>query len=145
MPSRGLSTGVKLSIALDAICSRNRYTPEPAPVIAELRATAGDRDDVLAEAVGTWVGYFEDEHTATLCAALRTLPGLEPWIALGQHRRSLPNPSTPAILGHGQAAALPLYITTDPTILDQPRTPTQTRRYGTSYPQFHARHVGTRP
>ena len=118
MPTRGLSPTVKLSIALDAICSRNRYTADPAPVIAELRATAGDRDDVLTEAVGTWVGYFEDEHVAVLCAALRTLPGLEPWIALGQHRRSLPDPSTPAILGHGQAAALPLYITTDPAILD---------------------------
>ena len=108
MPTRGLSATVKLSIALDAICSRNRYTTDPGSVIAELRATAGDRDDVLAEAVGTWVGYFEDEYVAVLCAALRTLPGLEPWIALGQHRRSLPNPSTPAILGHGQAAALPL-------------------------------------
>ncbi|WP_431792753.1 hypothetical protein [Microbacterium paraoxydans] len=120
MPARGLSPAVKLSIALDAICSRNRYTTDPAAVIAELRATAGDRDDVLAEAVGTWVGYFEDEHVAVLCAALRTLPGLEPWIALGQHRRSLPNPSTPAVLGHGQAAALPLYITTDPAALGSP-------------------------
>lgn len=120
MQSRGLSPAVKLSIALDAICSRNRYTTEPAPVLAELRATAGNRDDVLAEAVGTWVGYFEDEHTSALCAALRTLPDLEPWIALGRHRRSLPDPSTPALLGHGQAAALPLYITTDPAILDRP-------------------------
>lgn len=115
MPTRGLSPAVKLSIALDAICSRNRYTTDPAPVIAELRATAGDRDDVLVEAVGTWVGYFEDKQVAVLCTALRTLPGLEPWIALGQHRRSLPNPSTPAILGHGQAAALPLYISTAPS------------------------------
>lgn len=110
MVSRGLSAGVKLSIALDAICSRNRYTTDPAPVLDELRATAGERTDVLAEAVGTWVGYFEGEYTATLCAALRTLPDLEPWIALGQHRRSLPDPSTPAVLGHGRAAALPLYI-----------------------------------
>lgn len=111
MVSRGLSTCVKLSVALDAICSRNRYTADPAPVLDELRATAGDRTEVLAEAVGTWVGYFEGEYTATLCAALRTLPDLEPWIALGQHRRSLQAPSTPAVLGHGQAAALPLYIT----------------------------------
>jgi len=104
---------VKLSVALDAICSRNRYTTDPAPVLAELRATAGERTDVLAEAVGTWVGYFEDEYTATLCTALRALPDLEPWIALGQHRRSLPDPSTPERLGHGQSAALPLYITAD--------------------------------
>lgn len=120
MQSQGLSPATKLSIALDAICSRNRYTTDPAPVLDELRATAGDRTDVLAEAVGTWVGYFESEYTATLCAALRTLPDLEPWIALGQHRRSLPDPSTPERLGHGQAAALPLYITTDPSILDAP-------------------------
>jgi hypothetical protein len=111
--SRGLSTGVKLSVALDAICSRNRYTTDPTPVLDELRAMAGERTDVLAEAVGTWVGYFEDDYTATLCAALRTLPDLEPWIALGQHRQSLPDPSTPAVLGHGQAASLPLYISVE--------------------------------
>ncbi|QWY84611.1 hypothetical protein QEH34_gp29 [Microbacterium phage Footloose] len=120
MQSRGLSPATKLSVELDAICSRNRYTTDPAPVLDELRATAGERTDVLAEAVGTWVGYFEGEYTATLCTALRTLPGLEPWIALGQHRRSLPDPSTPELLGHGQAAALPLYITTNPDILDAP-------------------------
>lgn len=120
MPSHGLSPETKLSIDLDAICSRNRYTADPAPVLDLLRTTAGDRTDVLAEAVGTWLGFFEDEHTATLCASLRSLPGLEPWIALGRHRRSLPSPSTPAILGHGQAAALSLFITTDPTVLDAP-------------------------
>lgn len=120
MPARGLSPAVKLSIALDAICSRNRYATDPAPVLAELHEVAGERQDVLAEAVGTWVGYFEDSHTATLCTALRTLPNLEPWIELGLHRRSLPDPSTPALLGHGQAAALPLYITTDPRLLDAP-------------------------
>ncbi|WP_336642039.1 hypothetical protein [Microbacterium sp. USHLN272] len=123
MPSAGLSPTVKLSVTLDAICSRNRYTSDPRPVLDELRATAGDRGDVLAEAVGTWLGFFEDEHTATLCAALRTLPGLEQWIALGQFRRSLPDPSTPEILGHGKAVDLPLYVTTDPTLLDAPRVP----------------------
>jgi hypothetical protein len=109
---------VKLSVALDAICARNRYATDPAPVLAELREVAGEQHDVLAKAVGTWVGYFEDSRTATLCAALRTLPNLEPWIELGRHRRSVPDPSTPALLGHGRAAALPLYITTDSTILD---------------------------
>lgn len=111
MQTRGLSPATKLSVELDAICSRNRYTTDTAPVLDELKAAAGERTDVLAEAAGTWVGYFEGEYTATLCAALKTLPDLEPWIALGQHRRSLPDPSTPAVLGHGQAAALPLYIT----------------------------------
>lgn len=120
MKSNGLSPAVKLSVTLDAICSRNRYTTDPGPVLDELRATAGDRVDVLAEAVGTWLGYFEDEYTQTLCTALRTLPGLEKWIALGQHRRSLPDPSTPEILGHGKAVDLPLYVTTDPAILDAP-------------------------
>ncbi|MCK2024076.1 hypothetical protein KZC52_14145 [Microbacterium sp. kSW2-24] len=123
MPSAGLSPTVKLSVTLDAICSRNRYTSDPGPVLDELRATAGDRVDVLAEAVGTWLGFFEDEYTATLCTALRTLPDVAPWIALGQFRRSLPDPSTPEILGHGNAVDLPLYVTTDPTLLDAPRVP----------------------
>ena len=95
MPSRGLSPAVKLSVTLDAICSRNRYTQDPGPVLHELRATAGECADVLAEAVGTWVGYFEDSDTITLCAALRELPGLKPWIALGQFRRGLPAHRTP--------------------------------------------------
>lgn len=120
MPSRGLSPTVKLSVTLDAICSRNRFTADPGPVLDELRATAGDRVDLLAEAVGGWVGYFEDEYTATLCTALRTLPDLEPWIEVGRFRRNLPAHGTPEILGHGKAADLPLYVTTDPAILDAP-------------------------
>lgn len=95
MPSRGLSPDARLTVHLDAICSRNRYTSDPDPVIAELLATAGDRSDLLSESVGTWVGYFEDDYTRTLCVALRTLPDLEPWIALGQHRRSMPDHRTP--------------------------------------------------
>ena len=51
-----------LSITLDAICSRNRYTTDSAPVIAELYATAGERLDILTESVGTWVGFFEEAH-----------------------------------------------------------------------------------
>lgn len=94
MPSRGLHPDALLTVHLDAICSRNRYTKDPAPVIAELIETAGDRQDILAEAVGTWLGYFEDDYTRTLCTALRELPNLERWIVLGQHRRSMPDPST---------------------------------------------------
>lgn len=91
-----LSPDTLLSIHLDAICSRNRYTSDPGPVLDELRAVAGDRVDVLAESVGTWVGFFgEDEHVQMLATALRQLPGLEPWIALGAHRRSLPHHKTP--------------------------------------------------
>lgn len=103
MPSRGLSPEIALSVTLDAICSRNRYTSDPAPVIAELLATAGERKDILAESVGTWVGYFEDADNITLTTALRTLPGLDRWIALGQHRRSMPDHSTPRVLRHSSS------------------------------------------
>lgn len=94
MPSRGLHPDALLTVHLDAICSRNRYTNDPAPVIAELLETAGDRHDILTQAVGTWVGYFENDYIRILTTALRELPDLEPWIALGQHRRSMPDPST---------------------------------------------------
>lgn len=94
MPRR-LSPTVMLTITFDAICSRNRYTKNPAPVIAELLATAGGRTDLLTEAVGTWVGYFEDDYTRILCTALRELPGLEPWIAVGAERRAEPDHRTP--------------------------------------------------
>lgn len=94
MATRGLSPDARLSVHLDAICSRNRYTSDPAPVIAELIQTAGNRTDLLTESVGTWVGYFEDDYTRILTTALRELPDLEPWIALGKHRRALPDPST---------------------------------------------------
>ncbi|MDR6141394.1 hypothetical protein QE375_000948 [Microbacterium foliorum] len=101
MPRR-LSPDVMLSITLDAICSRNRYTTDPAPVVAELYATAGDRLDILTESVGTWVGFFEDAEILTLCTALREIPGLEPWITVGTGRRSLPHHSTPPLgIRHG--------------------------------------------
>ncbi|MBT2485828.1 MULTISPECIES: hypothetical protein [unclassified Microbacterium] len=100
MPSRGLSPDVALTVHLDAICSRNRYTTDPGPVIAELRATAGDRVDILTESVGAWVGYFEDDYTRILCTALRELPGLEPWITLGRKRFESPHHRTPGVLNH---------------------------------------------
>jgi hypothetical protein len=89
MPSEGLTPETKLSIALDAICARHRYTADPAAALAELRAAAGARVDVLSEAVGTWIGYFEDDYTRTLTTALRELPGLDAWIAVGQDRRRI--------------------------------------------------------
>ncbi|WP_141651298.1 hypothetical protein [Microbacterium sp. 3J1] len=92
-----LSRETMLTIHLDAICSRNRYTKNPEPVIAELYAAAGDRVDILTESVGTWVGFFEDDYTRVLCTALRELPGLDPWLALGAHRRSLKDHSTPPL------------------------------------------------
>lgn len=97
-----LSRDTLLSIHLGAILSRNRYTKDPAPVIAELIATAGDRVDVLNEAAGTWVGFYEDDYVRVLCAALRELPGLEPWIAVGANRRAQPDHRTPT--AHAGAA-----------------------------------------
>ncbi|MFK4760282.1 hypothetical protein ACI3KS_05040 [Microbacterium sp. ZW T5_45] len=84
-----------LSIRLSATMSRNRYTSDPGPVIDELRQIAGDRLDILADEVGTWIGYFEDDHTRTLTTALRALPlDMDDAIALGQRRRHEPPPST---------------------------------------------------
>lgn len=85
----------RLSVHIDATCARNMFTKDAAPVVAELRALAGDRVDVLTESVGTWVGYFEDEYTRVLCDGLRELPGLEPWIAIGKHRRGMTHHRTP--------------------------------------------------
>lgn len=48
---------MQLGIALGAICSRNRYTTDPAPMIAELLKTAGPRTDILAMEAGRWAGY----------------------------------------------------------------------------------------
>lgn len=107
MASRGLSPDVRLSVHLDAICSRNRYTTDPAPVIAEIYETAGDRIDILTESVGTWVGYFEDDDTRILCTALRDLPDLEPWIAVGQERFRRPDHRTPGVIWHQTVKAPP--------------------------------------
>lgn len=85
-----------LSIELDSICSRNRYTTDPAPVIAELRAAAGNRADVLAQAAGLFAGYFDDEYTHTLCAALAAeIDGIRPWVQVGQERRGRGSHGTP--------------------------------------------------
>lgn len=90
-----LSPDTLLSIDLGAIMSRARYTKNPATVIAELVKTAGDRTSVLQEAAGTWVGFYEDEYTRTLCDALRDIPGVGPWIRVGVERRSIPDHRTP--------------------------------------------------
>lgn len=90
-----LSPDTLLSIDLGAILSRNRYTSDPAPVIAELIKTAGGRVEVLQEAAGTWIGFYEDDYTRPLCDALRTIPGVEPWIMVGVERRAIPDHRTP--------------------------------------------------
>lgn len=90
-----LSPDTLLSVELGAICSRNRYTADPAPVIEELLAATGDRVDILQQSVGSWIGYYEDAYTLTLATALRELPGLEPWILEGATRRAQPDHRTP--------------------------------------------------
>jgi hypothetical protein len=90
MARRSLDSEVALAVYLSAICSRNRYTTDPAPVIAELQTLAGDRFDVLAEEAGRWAGYYDGEHTRLLCAALREIPGAAAWVGLGVERRGAP-------------------------------------------------------
>lgn len=90
-----LSADTLLSIELGAICSRNRYTTDPAPVVEQLLATAGDRVEVLRESVGSWIGFYEDAYTITLATAMRDLPGLEPWIIQGAARRAQADHRTP--------------------------------------------------
>lgn len=85
---RPLHPDIALGVHLSAICSRNRFTRDADPVIAELLAVAGDRLDILAMEAGRWLGYYEDEHTRTLAIALREqIPGAAAWVALGRERR----------------------------------------------------------
>lgn len=89
MPSRGLHPDTLLGITLSATMSRNKYTSDPGPVVEELLQTAGDRLDILTDEAGRWIGCYEDEHTATLAAALRELPlDMAAAIALGRSRRN---------------------------------------------------------
>lgn len=88
MPSRGLDPDVALSIQLGAIMSRNQYTRDPAPVIAELYDAAGGRTDLLAREVGSWIGFYGDSYTRTLTDALRALPlEMDQAIQHGERRR----------------------------------------------------------
>lgn len=86
MGSRAPSADTLLSIRLSAICSRNRYTHDPAPVIAELITTAGDRQDILAQEAGTWSGFYDDEYTHALAEALLEIPGAGEWVQFGHDR-----------------------------------------------------------
>lgn len=97
MTPRGLSRETLLTIELGAICSRHRYTADPAAVIAELLETAGDDVEILRHAVGSWVGFYEDKYTRILCAALRELPGIDAGLAEGTHRRGLAPHTTPPL------------------------------------------------
>lgn len=101
--SRPLHPDVMLGIRLSTICSRNRYETDTAPVIAELLEVAGDRGDVLAMEAGKWAGYYDDEHTAALVAAIISeVPGAVDWAHEGRARRSAP--------AHGTTGFGPAYV-----------------------------------
>jgi len=98
-----LQPDVLLGVALGAICSRNRYTANPAPVIAELRARAGARTDIVAMEAGMWAGYYDDEHTAVLVVAiLAEIPDAARWAEVGRSQRSRP--------AHGTGGFGPAYV-----------------------------------
>ena len=89
--SRPLHPDTLLGIRLSTICSRNRYETDTASVIAELLEVAGDRGDVLAMEAGKWAGYYDDEHTSALVAAIiAEIPGAAEWAHVGRERRSAP-------------------------------------------------------
>lgn len=94
MASRGLAPDVALSVRLSAICSRNRYTDDPGPVIAELITVAGAQPDVLAREAGSWAGFFGDDSTRTLTSALLSIPGASEWVETGRARRAAGHHST---------------------------------------------------
>lgn len=92
-----LDPDTKLDILLSTICSRNRHVSDPAPVIAELKKTAGDRTEILAHVAGTWSGYHEtDPYVRVLVAALAEIDGADAWIPLGRRRRHGGTHTTPA-------------------------------------------------
>lgn len=100
MASRPLTPDVALGVALSAICSRNRYTKDPGPVITELRAEAGDKLEILAAEVGRWIGFYDSPETHVLAEGLRAgFSGLDlqPHIELGTARRDAPGHSTPRL------------------------------------------------
>lgn len=91
-PRRRLTPDTLLSIHLSAILSRGQYD-DPAGVIAAVRAAAGDRDDLLAEAVGLWVGSEEVAYRpapglASIREAFADVPGIGEWIETGRRRAS---------------------------------------------------------
>jgi len=72
MPRPGLSPETALNVHPSAICTRNQYTHDPAPVIAELRRVAGERTDILAQVAGRVAGFYDGPHAYELCTALRS-------------------------------------------------------------------------
>lgn len=94
---RGLDPETALDVRLSAICSRHRYTTDAAAVIDELRRIAGDRTDILGRVAGSWVGYYGDDHTRTLCKALLEIPSALDWVGHGRARRDLGSHGAPMV------------------------------------------------
>lgn len=89
MPSRRLSPRMALDVALSATITRNLLVDDPGPVLAELRALAGDDHELLAQVAGLCAGWYESPETITLCAALAAeIEGAAPWVQIGRERRS---------------------------------------------------------
>jgi len=85
-----LEPDTRLDVELSAICARNQYTRDAAPVITELAAASCGRDDVLAQTAGIWAGYFDSPETRVLANALSGIPGAEQWVEEGRRRRGIP-------------------------------------------------------
>lgn len=98
-----LDADALLGIRLAAMMTRQKFTRDPASVVAELRATAGGRVDVLAREAGIWAGFYDDEHTHDLAVALLEIDGAEKWVALGRRRRGA-RPYTSEGFGTGKSA-----------------------------------------
>lgn len=93
-----LDPDTQLDVRLSAICGRNRYTHDPAPVLAELAEAAGAQADILAHVAGRWSGYYDSPETHVLAAALAALPGAAEWVHVGRRRRDVA-----AVIGPGGA------------------------------------------
>lgn len=95
MPRSGLDPDTALDVRISAICSRHRYTTDPTAVVDELRRIAGDRTDILARVAGSWVGYYGDDHTRTLCKALLEIPSAIDWVGHWRARRDIGSHGAP--------------------------------------------------
>lgn len=83
-----LDPDVALSVRLDALCSRDRYTTDPGPVIDEIARLTVDQDRVRDETVGVWAAFFRDDYTYRLCdALLDAFPGARAYVHIGISRR----------------------------------------------------------
>ena len=83
-----LDPDVALSVRLDAICSRDRYTTDPGPVIDEIARLTVGREGVRDETVGVWAAFFRDEYTYRLCdALLEEFPDAHAYVHIGERRR----------------------------------------------------------